>query len=67
MALLLWLSQDGGWADCSKNIRASLVNKYLPVDQINLISAGSVSLDSTFKLHFIDFNAEFSLEERRMS
>ncbi len=41
------LSQDGGWADFSKNLRASLFNDDL---RMSLISAGSFSLDITFKL-----------------
>jgi hypothetical protein len=40
-------SQDGGWADFSKNLRASLFNDDL---QMSLISAGSISLDIIFKL-----------------
>jgi hypothetical protein len=38
------LSQDGGQADFSKNLLASLFNKGLFNE-----SAGSISLDSTFK------------------
>jgi hypothetical protein len=40
------LPQDGGWADFKKNLRASLslINTY----QMNLISAGSISLNTTF-------------------
>ncbi len=41
------LSQDGGWADFSKNLRAYLFNDDL---RMSLISAGSISLDITFKL-----------------
>jgi hypothetical protein len=37
------LSEDGGRTDLSENLRASLFN-----DQLNLLSATSVWLDSTF-------------------
>ncbi len=46
-----WLPQEGERADFSKNLPTSLFeNKYL--FRMNVISDGSISLDSTFKLKF---------------
>jgi hypothetical protein len=41
------LSEDGGWADLKKNLRASLFN--MTTCPMSLISDRSISLDSTFK------------------
>jgi hypothetical protein len=40
------LSQDRGWADFSRNLQASLS---LMTYRMSLISAGSISMESTFK------------------
>ncbi len=44
------LSQDGGGGIFSKNLRASIL---MTTHQMSLISAGSISMYSTFKIFFM--------------